>query len=343
MITQTYAKTAAPSSGPLAGENRPLRVAVLGAGALGSLYGGLLALAGCGVTLISTRPAHVEAIKAQGLVIESQGQALRVINLAAVTSAREALEQWPGYQRLSGEPADLLLICVKSVATAGAIDGAACLVGRNTVVLTLQNGLGNVEALCKSVPETAVMCGVAYSGSTFLEPGRVREAGRGKTIIGELNGSDSPRARRLCECFTAAGLPASVSLNVEGLLWTKLMANVGINALAALTGLKNGELLEQPGIVSIMAAAVAEAVAIAGAKGIRLEVDAPQDYCRGVAFNTAANYCSMVQDAQNRRRTEVESINGAIVRHGKEHGIPTPVNAMLTELVLARQRSYLSL
>ena len=340
MSTQTDSAAPRGETSPREKE-QPLRVAVLGAGALGSLYGGLLALAGCEVTLISTRLAHVAAINTRGLAIETQGQELLVTNLAAVNTPREALAQGAKPPHLSGQPADLLLVCVKSVATANAIAEAACLVGRNTAVLTLQNGLGNVEALCTAIPRAAVMAGVAYSGSTFQEPGRIREAGRGKTIIGELDGSGSPRAAHLCAYFNAAGLPTSVSSNVEGLLWTKLMANVGINALAALTGLKNGALLEQPGIIGIMDAAVAEAMAVAKAKGIRLEVDAPQDYCRGVASNTADNYCSMVQDVQNKRRTEVESINGAIVAYGKELGVPTPVNAMLTELVLARQRGYL--
>jgi 2-dehydropantoate 2-reductase len=340
---KTQADAAAQDRSSMTREAPPLRVAVLGAGALGSLYGGLLALAGCEVTLISTRPAHVEAIRTQGLTIETQDRELHITNLTAAATAREALQQGVKQPCLSREPADLLLVCVKSVATADAIAGATCLVGKNTVVLTLQNGLGNVETLCRAVPKSTVMAGVAYSGSTVLEPGRIREAGRGKTIMGDLDGSNSARAGLLCDCLNAAGLPSSISPNVQGLLWTKLMANVGINALAALTGLKNGELLEQPGIVSIMDAAVAEAMAVAHAKGIRLEVDAPQDYCRNVASNTAANYCSMVQDMQSKRRTEVESINGSIVAHGKELGIPTPINAMLTDLVLARQRSYLAL
>lgn len=313
---------------------RPFHVAVLGAGAIGSLYGGLLAIEGCRVVLISTRPDHVEAVRTRGLILETKEQELCIRNLAAVGTARELLEQ-------DQTPVDLLLICVKSVVTAEAIAGAACLVGENTTVLTLQNGLGNVEALCKAVPPRAVMAGVAYSGSTFLEPGRIREAGRGKTILGELDGSLSPKLLHLRDRLNAAGLPAETSTNVHNLLWTKLMANVGINALAALTELKNGELLEQPGLVALMNAAVAEAAAVAQAEGIHLGVDNPQEYCRRVAANTAANYCSMLQDIRSRRRTEVENINGAIAAHGAKLGLPTPVNAMLTDLVLARQRSYL--
>ena len=319
---------------PSAAATRPLRVAVLGAGSLGSLYGGLLALSGCRVTLIDTRSDHIRAIASQGLILESQGREFRIFDITAVGAATE-IPEW------EADPLDLLLVCVKSTATATAIAKAACLVREHTAVLTLQNGLGNVEALREILPAESVLAGVAYSGATFLEPGRVREAGRGETVLGELDGTTSPRVLRLQACLSDAGLPASVSTDVTGLIWTKLMANVGINALAALTELTNGQLLERPELVRLMDAAVAEAADVAKAKGIHLAVDTPQEYCRRVAKATTANACSMLQDVRNKRRTEVENINGAIVAHGKELGVPTPVNTLLTELVLARQSAYL--
>lgn len=309
----------------------PMHVAVLGAGALGSFYGALLCRAGCRVTLISTRTEHVRVVREHGLTLESSGGETLVQGLGAVENP------------LQVEGAvDLLLVCVKSTVTKTAIAGAAGLVGPNTMVLTLQNGLGNVEALAEVLPSGAVLAGVSYCGATFLGPGRIREAGRGETVLGELDGAQSPRLFALTGLLEEAGLKVRISNNVTGLLWTKLMANVGINALAALTGLRNGQLLEQRETVSLMERAVAEAEAVAVAKGIELETGDPRAYVRSVAEATAGNFASMVQDVMAGRPTEVGSINGAIVEQGRLLGVACPVNAMLTDLMRAKERGYLN-
>ncbi len=318
-------------------DERPFCIAVLGAGALGSLYGGYLALAGCPTALISTNHRHMRAVAENGLVIEKQAEALLVRGLITVTDAPSLLR----VPTFSHGP-DLLLVCVKSVDTAEAAAAAVPLVRKDTVVLTLQNGLGNVETMSALLPVECITAGVSYCGAGLQAPGRVREAGKGKTIIGELDGAVTPRLLFLQRLFNRSGLPAETSRDVTGLIWTKLMANAGINAVAALRGIRNGEILEDPETLDLMQRAAAEAFAVARAKGITPAVPDVQEYVRRTVLDTCENYASMVQDVRAKRRTEVECINGAVAAEGKRLGIPTPVNEMLTERVLAMQSRYLS-
>jgi 2-dehydropantoate 2-reductase len=188
------------------------------------------------------------------------------------------------------------------------------------------------------------VAGTTGHGATLLGPGHIRHAGVGDTVIGELdsasNGGAGGRIEALAALFNEAKLTARVSANVVGLIWTKLIVNIGINALTAVTGLRNGRLAELPETMELMKAAVGEACAVAEAKGIRLEAEDPLEHTVQIARRTAANRSSMLQDVTAKRATEVSVINGAIVEEGKKLGIPTPVNAVLTNLVLTRQKTY---
>ncbi|MDR1885664.1 MAG: 2-dehydropantoate 2-reductase [Synergistaceae bacterium] len=305
-----------------------MKVAVLGAGAMGSLYGGLLAEAGNEVVLVDVWRDQVDAVNASGLSIEGAGGERRVRGIRAVSDASEA------------GTADLILVFVKATATEGAMRGALPMVGGATTVLTLQNGLGNVEKLCAVVPADRVVAGTTGHGATLLGPGRIRHAGVGDTIVGELDGNRSARVESLAAMFAGAGMTAQVSTNVIGLIWTKLTVNVGINALTAVTGLKNGRLASFPEAEALMRAAVDEACSVARRKGIQLEIDSPFEHAMSVAVKTGANRSSMLQDILAGRQTEIAVINGAIVEEGEKLGIPTPVNAVLTNLVLIRQQTY---
>jgi 2-dehydropantoate 2-reductase len=307
-----------------------MKVAVLGAGAMGALFGGMLAEAGCEVWLVDVWREHVEAIGREGLHIVGSAGERTIRNLRPTCRPEEA------------GVADLVLVFVKSTVTEAAVAGARSLFGPRTLVLTLQNGLGNIEKIATVVAPGQMVAGVTTYGANVLGPGRIRHAGSGPTSVGELDGSLSPRIQSVAETLNHAGIESHVSDNVLGLIWGKLMVNVGLNALTALTGLRNGQLLDFEETEELMALAVLEAAEVARAKGIRLPYDDPVEHAKAVARATGENRSSMLQDVSNRRRTEIDMINGAIVREGKALGLQTPVNLALWNLVRMQERSYLS-
>lgn len=299
-----------------------MKIAVVGAGAMGSLYGALLAEAGEDVCLVNIWAEHVAAVNRQGLTITSD-RGDRVVKLRAVTDAAEA------------GPADLILVFVKSTATGVAARSALGLLGRDTFALTLQNGIGNVEKLGEILGPDRVIAGTSAFGGTMLGPGHIRHAGSGTTMLGELSGKITPRLEELAGVFRRAGLQPSLSDNIKGVLWTKLIVNVGINALTALTRVKNGQLLEIPELSGLMEMAVAEAVAVANKKNIKLACSDPLEHVRNIARATGLNISSMRQDVERGRTTEIDVINAAVDREGAALGIPTPVNRVLTMLIKA--------
>lgn len=305
-----------------------MKIAVLGAGAMGSLFGGILAEAGHQVWLVDVWKEHVESIREKGLRIKGPGADRVIRNLEAVSSAQEAGE------------AELVIVFVKSTVTEEAVSTAKCLFGPRTLVLTLQNGLGNVERIGKVIGFQNVLAGVTAQGATVLGPGEIYHAGQGLTAVGELQGEVTPRVEKVSAMLNEAGIQTQASGNVMGLIWGKLLVNVGINALTALTGLKNGQLLDHPETVELMELAVLEGFEVCKAKGIKLPYQDPVSHAREVAMATASNRSSMLQDVTNQRKTEIEVINGAIVREGQALGIQTPVNKVLTNLVRTLERTY---
>lgn len=293
-----------------------MRIVVLGAGALGSFLGGTLA-ARNEVTLVGRR-AHVEAVRAAGLRIS--GVTESVTRPHAVERAADV-----------AEPPDLLLVTVKAYDTARAIADAQPLLGAATTVLTLQNGLGNIEALLERVAPARLLAGAITVGVTFVEPGHVRHAGVGYLRLGA---PEAPRAlaEPVARTFRDAGLPGEVVEDVAAELWAKLVVNVAINPLSAITGLLNGSLVELPELREVMALAADEAIEVAKAEGVAL----PDDVAlrpRLVAERTAKNKSSMLQDVERGRRTEIDALCGAVVRFGRARGVDTPVNLALLGLV----------
>jgi 2-dehydropantoate 2-reductase len=207
------------------------------------------------------------------------------------------------------------------------------------MMVTLQNGLGNVEILQQVFGEERVLGGVTAEGATLLGPGKIKHAGQGDTIVGPGRDSSGP-VEKLVSAFNQAGFNSHSADHVNDLIWGKLIINVGINPLTAITRLKNGRLPDLPGTHMIMEEAVKEAVAVARAKGIDLPYPDPLARVIEVCHATAENVASMLQDVLNQRQTEIDAINGAIVREGKAMNIPTPVNLTLTSLVQAIQDSY---
>jgi 2-dehydropantoate 2-reductase len=303
-----------------------MKTAIMGAGAMGSLFGGLLALKGEEVWLVDIWKDHIDTIRSKGLVLEEKGKS-QPIPVQATTEVA------------SVGKADLVLIFVKTYHTEKAVSDARVLQKESTVFLTLQNGLGNEETICKQIDRKKVLLGVTGQGATLLGPGHIRHAGWGKTYVGELNGTTSDRVNQIVQMFRKAGIDTEVSSRIHNLVWEKLFVNVGLNALAALLGLKNGQLLDYPETLRLMGALVFEAIEVAKRKGIQIE-ESPIDRVKTVIEATRENRCSMGQDLDFKRKTEIDAINGAIVREADKIGIPVPCNQMMTDLIKVIEKTF---
>lgn len=305
-----------------------MRICILGAGSLGSAMGGFLAKAGNDVVLINRNAAHCDRINSDGLtlVIEDREERIRV----AAATTPEGLA-----------PADLVMVMVKSFDTEAAIRAATHLVSPGTVVLSLQNGLGHEEIIGAVVGRERVIAGKTYVGGQMVAPGRIIAGAAGKeTIIGELDGSVSDRVRRVADTFDAAGLATVVSDNIVGAMWDKLLVNVATGALSGITRLDYGNLYSVPELEATGIAAVAEAMQVADALGIRLATKNPRD-----AWTKAGNRLpfvfkpSVLQSLEKGSITEIDFVNGAIVRAGAKAGIATPVNATLVACIKGIERA----
>jgi len=304
-------------------------VAVVGAGALGCLFGGLLARAGAAVTLIG-RPQHVAAIRKDGLRFDSRGtQSIIPVaaseDIAAVRGAR------------------LVLFCVKSNDTDDAARAMAPYLPADAVILSLQNGVDNVERLGAVVPNV-VLPGLVYVAAQMAGPGSVHHTGGGNLTIGRLkalrggNTSDRRLLEAVAALFTGAGVEVTISETIEVDLWIKLVMNSAYNAISALTGSQYGRMVALADIRAVMADAVNEVVAVAARKGVRLPDDLVEKAIR-LADGMPVTISSTAQDLRRGRRTEIDHLNGYVAREGEALGIATPVNRTLNALVkLAESR-----
>lgn len=297
-----------------------MKITIVGAGAMGSLFGALLAQCGQDVLLVDKRCDHVQAINENGLIINHPDSSETVVRVKASTDTAHA-----GHT-------DLLLLFVKSYDTEQALQACLHMVGADTVVLTLQNGLGNIEKISRIVGTDKVIAGTTSYGCCALGAGHIAVSNVGEVTIGEIGGALSTRIQKIVGIFKAAGIQIHLSENIESIIWTKLAVNVGINALTAITALRNGQLLAQAETKQLMSSAIHELVQIAQQKNIKLLAD-PIELAFKVAQATSSNKSSMRQDIERGTRTEIDSINGAIVAEGMNLGIATPVNHVLTLLI----------
>jgi 2-dehydropantoate 2-reductase len=289
-----------------------MKIAVMGAGAVGCYYGGMLARAGHDVVLIG-RPQHVEAVERQGLRLETQTFDER-IRVSASTEGSAV------------QGAQLVLFCVKSTDTES---GAAAIrphLAPDAVVLSLQNGVENADRLRALLPQE-VIAAVVYVGTEMAGPGHVRHHGRGELVIEQSKASDD-----VARVLIAAGVPTEISDNVRGALWAKLILNCAYNALSAITQLPYGRIVKGEGVTAVMRDIVDECVAVAEADGVTLpgDVDAA---VRKIAETTAGQYSSTAQDLARGKRSEIDHLNGLIVRRGEALGVATPANRLLHALV----------
>ncbi|CAK8725448.1 2-dehydropantoate 2-reductase [Candidatus Electrothrix aarhusensis] len=306
-----------------------MKITIIGAGAMGCLFGGLLSEQGMDVHLLDVREEQVAALNDHGLTILHQGVE-RIVKVRAVT-----------------EPAaiprtDLAVIFVKHAQTEAAARTAAHLLGGNGYnghALTLQNGMGNAEIIADVLGEEQVLCGTTAQGAMVLGSGKIQHSGVGETVIGMWRPGRGEIATEVTEVFTAAGISCREVDDIEPVLWKKLFVNVGINAITALTGLRNGQLLDMESTRLLMQDVVSEAMAVAEAYSIEVPDDILK-HVEQVAKATASNRSSMGQDIDGQRPTEIDAINGYIVRKAKERGIAAPVNQTLVRLVQTVQGKY---
>jgi 2-dehydropantoate 2-reductase len=304
---------------------KKMKIAIIGAGAMGSLYGGYLSRAGEEVYLVDIWKEHVDEINSQGLSIQEKDGEIRLHPKAFMNPEDIGT-------------VDLAIVFVKSFLTERAMEKNVALLGQDTIVMSLQNGYGNIDQIAEYVRVDNIIAGTTAQGASMLSPGHIRHAGSGDTHIGWVRDGDEGRINEIAGMLRRAGFPTEVSANVMELIWSKLIINVGINALTALLRVKNGELLRIDETKELMRMAVLEAVEVAYAAGVEFDAEEMVRKVMEIAYATGENSSSMLQDILNKRKTEIDTINGAIVEEGRKHSVGTPVNSVLTKLVRSLEK-----
>jgi 2-dehydropantoate 2-reductase len=295
-----------------------VKICMLGAGSMGSTFGGVLTEAGEDVYLLDSWKEHVETINRHGLKI-SEDTSERIVKARATTDCREI------------GPVDLVIVFVKSFDTKESMESNLPLIGDNTMVLSLQNGLGNEETLENIVGREHLIGGRTLVGGVLTAPGEVLIGRKGKlTSIGELNGETTERISLVADVFNKAGLETAISDNIYTYMWSKLLINIATAALSGITGLTFGEFKQVEEMIECSGDAVSEAIAVAKAEGVELSVDDPKEVfynaIKGLPFDFKA---SILQSLEKGSVSEIDYIHGPVVRLGKKYGIPTPVNKTL--------------
>ena len=302
-----------------------MRTSIIGCGAMGSVYGGLLARAGFDVTLIDPSEGHIKTIQRDGLVIEG----VRGRHVVRV----------PAHTRHAGlPPADFAIVFVPSNASKEVARACAALLKHDGFALTLQNGIGNVEALASELGEERVIAGVTMNSAALPEAGRAIFTNAGITSIGELDGRNTKRIEEVARMLNAAGVETCIVSNAIGHIWTKFVLNCAINPLAAVTGLRTGEIYRTPEVNALQDHVIDEILAVVERKGIRLadpdSRKAIKELCR-LRYNRP----SMMQHLELGRRTEIDALNGALVREAKALGLAVPYNEAIVAVVKGMEKS----
>ena len=294
------------------------KIAVLGAGAVGCYFGGMLARTGAPVTLIGRAP-HVDAISRDGLLLETMHFQERILVSASTNVA-------------AVESAQIVLLCVKTIDTEEAARAVAPHLAGDSVLISLQNGVDNVERI-HNATDIRALPAVVYVAAEMTGPGCVKHNGRGDLIIGNSAGRDRESIENLAKVFVRAGVPCRISENIEADLWTKLIMNCAYNPISALARARYGCIVDNPGTRELMKQVTAEVMAVARAAGVRFpDGDMVEAVFRlGRAMANAIS--STAQDLALGKRTEIDSLNGYVARRGEELGVPAPVNRTLYALV----------
>jgi len=303
----------------------PVKIAVVGTGAMGSVYAGLLASAGHEVWAVDRWQEHVDAIRERGLRVEG-ASGDRVVRVRATTDAAEVGE------------AELVLIATKAMDVKAASESARVLVGPGTLVLSIQNGLGGPDIAASILGENRVAIGVAGGfGASIVEPGRVHHHGLELLRLGERNGPATPRVEAIAQVWRAAGFNVQTDDDVDRVIWEKLICNVSFSGPCAVLGCTIGEVIADRHAWTVASRCGQEAFEVARALDVSLGFDDVGSYVRNFGLKIPGARPSMLLDLMAGRRSEIDFINGAIPRAARETGVATPFNEAVTALVKARE------
>jgi 2-dehydropantoate 2-reductase len=304
-----------------------MKIVMAGPGAIGCFFGARLGRAGRTVWMLDHDAARAARLSASGIRLEWGGRT-EVVSVRATCDPRAV------------GIADALFVCVKAHQTAAAMERAAECAGSQTVVVSLQNGLGNDEEIARRVAARQVVSAVTALGATLEAEGHVRDTGAGRTRVAPF----VPEARWAADTAAAvlaqAGFDVDVSDDVRSLRWSKLVVNAAINPVTALWNVSNGAVIERSDLFAVAAEACREAARVAAAMGVCLPYADAVAELRAVCAATRSNVSSMCQDVRRGRRTEVEAINGAVIRCARPHGVATPVNETLAARVRGLEKGF---
>ena len=307
----------------------------MGAGAIGSVFGGFLAEGGQSVTLVG-RSAHMNAVECDGLHIDGIWGDHHVTDLRTVTSC----------DQLGGETFELVIVSVKSYDTKQAVEEADPLVAPDGLVVSFQNGLGNAEIVADTVGVDRTLGGMVIFGARVDRPGRVTVTVYATEVkVGSPTGIvDRERVDKIAALINSSGIPTLGTDEIEKHIWAKVLYNCALNPLSAILNATYGELAAEPGTRRIMDKVVEEVFAVADARGVELTWDRPEEFLQlfyeYLVPPTAGHYASMLDDLKRGKRTEIEALNGAIVGYGSEANVECPVNEVLSGIVRVLERVY---
>ena len=311
--------------------NKNLKVAVLGAGAMGCLFGGLLAEKGLNVVLIDIWKEHVDAINNKGLKIDGDGGD-RFIKIKATTEP----------SRLN--TADAIIIMCKATVLEKAIMGAKNIIGKETVLMSFQNGIGQEAIMSKIVGKEKVLGGTTTQASNILGPGHIKNHASLPSWIGEYEGGTSDRVKNVAETFTAHGLETIASDNIKKRKWMKLFALTAIGPLSAIFDLNHSDLYinnkSSKGSRDLGKQIILETRQVAKADGVDVSEDECLEMFNKIVDSKQTNKSSMAFDVLYKRKTEIEFINGAVSKIGKKHGIATPLNDLMCKIINIKEGMY---
>lgn len=304
--------------------NGKIKLAVVGPGAMGSMLAGYIAHAGGSVSVLDYKSDRAERLSRKGIEIENDEAKFKAFPVIATEASMLGVQ-------------DVVILLVKANQTAAALEGARAMIDEETIVISLQNGIGHEDIMLRFIRPECIALGVTAQGATLLREGYIRHLGRGSTEIGPLKPSDWSKNKltAFAQLLIDAGWPCLITDDIFLYIWRKLLVNVGINAITALTGIKNGEIVEIKDAQRLQELAVTEAWMVGNSMGIEMGLTLNEAilFVRSVCESVRDNISSMLQDRLFQRPTEIDFINGAIVKMGIESGIKTPVNEALSILV----------
>lgn len=299
-----------------------MKTCIFGSGAMGSSFGGILFENGFDVTLVDTYKEHIQAINNYGLTVCENDQQ-RTIRVKAISDINEM-----------DTPPDLVILFVKSYHTRNAIEQIKTSIPKKTAILSMQNGIGNEDCIEEILGPGRALGGITYTGAFMIKPGVVSFNRNNRiTIIGEMDGRTTERLEEITKMFNESGIATKCSDDIASTIWNKLFINVAVSPTSALTGLSHGQMNECEFVKDCAFSAVEEAINVAKLAGITVTTKDPREIWKKATEGQPELRSSMLKDIDNGSRTEIDVINGAVVKYGKKVGISTPINETLVRLI----------